>query len=608
MTRTVIIGAGIAGLATAALLAEEGHDVVVLEKNDRVGGRSGTVTREGFRFDTGPSWYLMPRVFDHFFQMLGTSAEEQLDLRFLDPGYRVFSEPEADGSRRDPFTIPLGRDRVLDAFGRREPHSSPALEAYLASARRTTELAERYFLYNPFTRPTSLVSGDVLAGVPQLVQLLSTSLEAYVAKRFSDPVVRQVLGYHAVFLGTNPADAPAMYHLMSALDLDEGVRYPMGGFWQLVERLEALALGAGAQIVTNAEVARIHTRRYPGLTRGRRKRVVTGVTWHDEHGEEQFERADIVVSGADLHHTETQLLAPKEQSYPHSWWERRTSGPGAVIALLGVRGDLPDLPHHSLFFTRDWTINFDAIFGDDPHIPLPASMYVCKPSATDPTVAPPGHENLFVLIPVPADPQIGGGTMNGGYSELVECAVDAAIDQICKWAGIPDLRERIVVRESIGPTDFVTDYFSWSGGMLGPAHILSQSAMFRAQNASKKVGGLYYAGATTAPGVGIPMCLISAELVLKRIRGDHSAGPLPLPNSSPLNTGPNPALPTSSSSNPTPSNPTPSNPKPLNPTPPNPGSDSPPPGPSSPSSTHPNPTPRSSPSNPSSPTSSREVR
>jgi phytoene desaturase len=532
MTRTVIIGAGVAGLASAALLAREGHDVIVLEKNNRVGGRSGTVTREGFRFDTGPSWYLMPRIFEHFFEMMGTSAKEQLDLRFLRPGYRVFSEPEPDGSRRDPLTIPLGRYRVLDAFQRVEAGSAAALQEYLSSAQRTAELAERYFLYNPFTRPGSLLREEVLTGVPELIRLLSTSLESHVSKRFSDPVLRQVLGYPAVFLGTNPAEAPAMYHLMSALDLDEGVRYPMGGFWSLVERIEALARSAGARIVTNAEVLHIHTAQRATLPGARRRRKVSGVTWRTAHGEERYEGADIVVSGADLHHTETRLLAPRDQSYPERWWKRRTSGPGAVIALLGIRGELPDLPHHSLFFTRDWTANFAAIFGNELRIPDPASIYVCKPSATDQTVAPAGHENLFVLIPVPADPQIGRGTLSGGSSELVERAVDAAIDQISDWARIPDLRERIVVRESIGPADFVDGYFSWSGGMLGPAHILSQSAMFRAQNVSKRVQGLFYAGATTAPGVGVPMCLISAELVLKRIRGDHSAGPLPVPSTS----------------------------------------------------------------------------
>lgn len=530
MTRTAVIGAGVAGLATAALLAREGHEVVVFEKNDRVGGRAGSIERDGFRFDTGPSWYLMPRVFEHFFEMLGTSAEAQLDLRFLRPGYRVFTEPAPDGTRRQPLTIPLGRHRVFDAFERVEPGSSTVLHDYLASARRTTELAERYFLYNPFTDVRGLGRREVLAGLPQLARLLSTSLASHVANRFRDPVLRQVLGYPAVFLGTNPADAPAMYHLMSALDLDEGVQYPMGGFWRIIQRLEALAVEAGTRIVTQAEAVRITTRpRSPRGAARRRKREVTGLVWRGADGVEQHEPADLVVSGADLHHTETRLLSRDEQSYPEQWWTQRTSGPGAVIAMLGVRGELPSLPHHSLFFTRDWTENFSAIFGANTRIPDPASIYVCKPSATDPSVAPANHENLFILIPVPADTEIGSGGTDGAGSARVERAVDAAIDQVADWAHIPDLRDRIVVRETLGPRDFAADYFSWKGGMLGPAHILSQSAMFRAQNASKRVDGLYYAGATTAPGVGVPMCLISAELVLKRIRGDRSAGPLRAP-------------------------------------------------------------------------------
>ena len=534
--RTVVIGGGIAGLATAALLAREGHSVTLLERGDRVGGRAGTLTRDGFRFDTGPSWYLMPDVFDHFFEMLGTSTREQLDLRLLDPGYRVYSEPGAGGNAADrnlpqPVTIPAGREAARATFERLEPGSGPAFDAYLDSATETTAMAERYFLYNPFTRWRSLGAGPVLGSLPRLARLLGTSLRSFVAARFAHPVLRQVLGYPAVFLGTNPKDAPAMYHLMSALDLDEGVRYPMGGFFHLVERLAALAREAGVEIVLGADVTEIEI----GAAEPGGKPAARAVRWRDSHGTDGGERripADVVVSTADLHHTETQLLPEAARSYPEHWWSKQISGPGAVLVLLGVRGELPELPHHTLFFTRDWDRNFGDIFDEPRRIPDPASLYVCKPSDTDPGVAPAGHENLFVLVPVPADPTIGSGGSEGSGDEAVERTADAAIDQISAWANIPDLRERIVVRETIGPRDFETDYHSWSGGMLGPAHVLRQSAMFRAQNRSKRVDNLFYAGATTAPGVGIPMCLISAELVLKHIRGDHSAGPLPTPGQS----------------------------------------------------------------------------
>ncbi|WP_091226286.1 phytoene desaturase family protein [Microbacterium sp. 3J1] len=527
MSRIAVIGAGVAGLATAGLLAREGHEVTVYEKNARVGGRAGTIEREGFRFDSGPSWYLMPEVFDHFFEMMGTSTEEQLDLTLLDPGYRVFRAPASDGRPSPSVTVPTGRAAVTRLFEEREPGSAGALDAYLDSAHEARTMAEKYFLYNPFTRLRSLTTPEVLRALPRLFSLLGTRLQAFAARRFRDPVLRQILGYPAVFLGTDPRSAPAMYHLMSALDLDEGVSYPQGGFWRVVERIAELARHAGVTIVTEADVTAILTEDAGGRPR------TTGISWRDRSGDSHVSEADIVVSAADLHHTETSLLPPDLRSYPETWWRRRTSGPGAVLVMLGVRGALPQLPHHSLFFTDDWDANFDAIFGDRPSIPSPASTYVCRPSATDPTVAPDGHENLFVLVPVPADTGLGGGGADGAGSEQVERAADAAIDMISRWAGVDDLRERIVVRETKGPADFRDDYNSWRGGMLGPAHTLAQSAMFRAQNESRRVAGLYYAGATTAPGVGVPMCLISAEIVLKRIRGDHSSGPLDVATAAP---------------------------------------------------------------------------
>jgi len=522
MSRVVVIGAGVAGLATAGLLARDGHDVTVLEKNERVGGRAGVLETDGFRFDTGPSWYLMPEVFDHFFALMGTSTAEQLTLRTLDPGYTVFAEPHGrEPSER--VTVPHGREAVCAVFEGLEPGAGAALHRYLDEAERASRLAERYFLYNSFADVRSLATREVLVAAPSLARLLGTSLATHVERRFAHPLLRQILGYPAVFLATRPTDAPAIYHLMSSLDLDRGVQYPMGGFWELVSRIAALAEDAGARVVAGAKVLGIDT---AGTAPDGRSRV-RAVRWTDGAGLARESPADVVVSGADLHHTETRLLAAPDRTYPEAWWRRRTSGPGAVLAMLGVAGEIPELGHHSLFFTRDWEKNFDAIFSRNPHVPHPASAYVCKPSATEPGVAPAGHENLFVLVPVPADVGLGAGGADGAGSPDVELVTDRAIEQISTWAGVPDLAGRIVVRRTVGPADFARDYHSWRGGVLGPAHVLSQSAMFRAGNESKKVAGLYYAGATTSPGVGVPMCLISAEIVLKRLRGDRSAGPLP---------------------------------------------------------------------------------
>ena len=521
MSRVIVIGGGIAGLATSALLARDGHEVTLLERNSRLGGRAGSVEDQGFRFDTGPSWFLMREVYDHFFELLGTSTDEQMDLRLLDPGYRVFSEPD-DVTGLRCVEVPHGVEAVADLFESIETGGGAAVRKYVRSAGLTAEVARNRFLYNPFTKLRPTIGRDVLKSLPQLTRLLLRPLAAFVERRFAASILRRILTYPAVFLGTDPNRAPAIYHLLSAFDLDQGVFYPMGGFWAVVERLEALARRAGVTVITSAEATEVMTQGRGGRT------VVSGVRWTDSGGRSHVEPADLVVSAADLHHTETGLLPPRLRSYPESDWSKVESGPGAIIAMLGVDGTLPELEHHSLFFTDEWEENLQAIFGAEQKIPEPASLYVCRPSATDPTVAPAGCENLFVLIPVPADVEIGSGGSDGKGNPVLEAAVDAALERIGLWAGIEDLRSRIRLRRTLGPADFARDFHSWKGGMLGPSHILRQSAFLRMQNQSRRVDGLFYAGATTAPGIGVPMCLISAELVAKRIRGDHSAGPTPV--------------------------------------------------------------------------------
>lgn len=516
--RAVVIGGGISGLATAALLARDGHQVELVEAGDQLGGRAGSWEQDGFRFDTGPSWYLMPEVFDHFFRLLGTSAAEQLDLRRLDPGYRVFFEEHPD-----PLDIHASAARNATAFEAIEVGAGRRLDEHLDSARRTYDMALEHFLYTSFTRRRNLLSPALVAHAPELLQLLAEPLERFVGRRFQDPRLRQILGYPAVFLGSSPDRTPSMYHLMSAMDLTGGVLYPQGGFAHLIDVIAALAEQEGARLRTSTRATRIITAPQPG----RRRPRAVGVEVQDADGAVRTLAADVVVATADLHHVETTMLPPALQTYPERWWRRATSGPGAVLLLLGVAGTLPQLSHHTLFFTRDWQENFGAI--RQGRVPSPASLYVCRPSATDPSAAPDGHENLFVLVPMPADPGLGSGGIDGAGSAQVEAIADEAIAQIAEKAGIPDLAERVVVRRTLGPAEFAADLGTWKGGMLGPAHTLRQSAFLRAGNASRKVESLLYAGSSTLPGIGLPMCLISAELVAKRLRGDDSASPLPEP-------------------------------------------------------------------------------
>jgi phytoene desaturase len=514
MSSVVVIGGGIGGLASAALLARAGHTVTLLEANPTLGGRAGNWEKSGFRFDTGPSWYLMPEVFDHFYRLLGTSAHEQLELVTLDPGYRVYFE-----GQKEPLDIASNRDENVALFESVQRKSGRKLEKYLDSAEQTYDLAKRYFLYTSFAKLGPLFNPEVVRHLPRLIRLLLSPLSTLAARTVRDDRLRKVLGYPAVFLGASPFTAPSMYHLMSYLDLADGVLYPIGGFARVIQSIVDLAVAEGVTISTSAKVTRIV------VTDGK----ATGVEYTDEKKHTHTISADIVVSAADLHHSETELLEPEQQTYPQAYWDKATPGPSAVLLYLGVRGELPQLEHHTLLFAEQWRTGFEAIFGDDPHVPAPASLYVCKPSGLDGGVAPEGHENLFVLVPVAADVSLGKGGLSGKGDTAVEAVADAVIAQIADWTGIPDLADRITVRRTVGPEDFAIDLNSWRGTALGPAHTLKQSALFRAGNVSKKVRDLYFVGGSTIPGVGLPMCLISAEVLLKRINGDTSTTPLPEP-------------------------------------------------------------------------------
>ncbi|SFS09730.1 phytoene desaturase [Agrococcus baldri] len=514
MSRIVVIGGGIAGIASAGLLARDGHQVTLVEQAEGLGGRAGSWRSEGFLFDTGPSWMLMREPYEHAFRMLGSSLEDELELVRLDPAYRVLYEGEAEA-------LEVSGDLVttLARFEAIEPGAGERLRAYLGSATETAELATSGLLSNRFDSPRAFAGLGLARRLPRLTRLLLESLELRIARSFRDRRLRQALGYPAVFLGTEPKSAPSMYHLMSHFDLVEGVWYPQGGFTAVVDALARLARVAGVEVRTGTRVERILVD--DGAARG-----------VELAGGERI-AADLVVSAADAHATDTRLLAhvPGIAERARRRWAKRVAGPSAVLVMLGVEGELPQLAHHTLLFTRDWEEGFRRIFGPlgaraSRGVTDPASLYVSRTSATDPSVAPAGHEALFVLVPVPPDLRLGGGGLDGRGSPPVEEIADRAIAQIASWAGIDDLADRVVTRRTIGPADFARDFDSWRGTALGPAHTLRQSAFLRGSTRHSGVRDLLLAGATTVPGIGVPMCLISAELVVKHVRGDRSSGPL----------------------------------------------------------------------------------
>lgn len=507
--KAVVIGGGIAGLATAALLGKSGMQVDLFESRDSIGGRAYLWEKDGFRFDMGPSWYLMPDAFEQFFKLMGTSAKNELNLVRLDPSYQTRNEGLGD-------KIPMPKDLpgIRTMFDQIETGAGKNLDRYLQSAEEAYELSIRHFLYTNFRDLRSFLHPDVLRRLGRFLRLLTTSLYDFSGKYVKDERLKKMLNFPAVFLGASPYDTPSMYHLMTHVDMNQGVFYPQGGFHTVIQAIAGLAKANGVTIHTSSPVQKILVENGKAAGVELAARTI---------------RADLVVATADLQHVETKLLDSEHQTYPKTWWDKKVPGPSALLIYLGVKGKISELEHHTLLYTKDWKSNFGEVFhkaDGKRRVPSPASLYICMPSKTDKSVAPDGHENIFVLVPTAADPSIGRGGINRSGDEKLEKAADQVIEQIANWCNIPDLAERIVLRRTVGPMDFVHEFNAWNGTALGMAHTLMQSAFFRPKNKSKKVANLFYAGHNTLPGIGLPMCLIGAELVYKHLTNDKSSGPI----------------------------------------------------------------------------------
>ncbi len=492
--KAIIIGAGYAGIALANLLGKAGYSVDVYEKNAEPGGRIYVQKQDGFTFDLGPSWYLIPEAFDDYYSIFSENASTRLDLQRLTPGYKVFYE------NKDPITVQGSLEEDMKTFEAIEPGAGDALRRYIDISQRIYERATQSFLYSNFERPALAMLRDPLL----MARVASMSLDKHVSQYVQDQRLKQILEYQAVFLGNSPFELPALYSLMSTLDFKSGVFYPKRGMYSLAEDIQALGDQYDITYHFDSPVQRIVTD----------EGCATGILL--ANGQEVH--ADLVIANADLQHVETNLLAPEDQSFPASYWDKKQPGPGGLIISLGVKGTLPQLTHHSLLFVDAWAENFDAIYKAKT-MPENASIYVCNPSKSDPSLAPAGHENLFILVPIPA-----------GLALTKEAEQEYAnhyIDQVGTMIGAPDLHQREVSRLIFGPEAFGSRYNAWQYNAFGgQSHLLSQSAVLRTRNKSKKVKNLYYVGAGTLPGIGLPMCLISAQQTFKKIAGLKQDGPL----------------------------------------------------------------------------------
>jgi len=484
----VVVGAGFGGLSAAAHLADRGADVEVVERDDRVGGVANRIEAEGFRFDTGPSWYLMPETFERFFGAFGRSPGDYYDLTRLDPQYRLFWR---DGDRAE---VPADRDAVRALFESYEAGAADALDDYLDGAAEAYEVGMKRFVYEDRSRLRDLLDVDVARSARGL-SLLGT-MDDHVADYFDHPKLRQIVQYSLVFLGGSPHNTPALYSLMSHVDLELGVYYPEGGMYSVVEGVADLATDLGVTVSTGEEVRGID----PGPTVETDRRTLA---------------PDHVVCNANPAHVERDLLPPEGRRYGADYWDSRTYAPSAFLLYLGVEGSVDPLAHHSLVLPEDWDPHFASIF-DDPAWPDDPAYYVNVPSVTDETVAPDGCETVVVLVPVA--PGLDDGP------ERRAAFRDQILDDLAEHAGV-DLRGRIVVEREASVSTFADRFALPEGTALGLAHTLRQTGPLRP---SRRGGldGLYYAGAFTGPGIGVPMALLSGEQTADAVVADASGSRL----------------------------------------------------------------------------------
>jgi phytoene desaturase len=485
----VVVGSGFGGLSTACYLADAGANVTVLEKNEQLGGRASRLYADGFRFDMGPSWYLMPDVFENFFADFDRRPDQYYQLERLDPHYRIFFK---DG---DQVNLVPDMDANRDLFESYEPGAGAALDDYLEQAAYTYDVGMEHFVYEDRPRLRDYVDPDVLRYARGL-SLLGT-MQDHVEEYFDHPKLQQIVQYSLVFLGGAPNNTPALYNLMSHVDFNLGVYYPEGGMGAVVDGVVAMAEELGVDFRTDHPVAEI---------RGREG----GFAVRTENSREFF--PDEVVSDADYAHTEQELLLPEDRQYDADYWDSRTYAPSAFLVYLGVEGDVEPLAHHTLVLPTDWDDHFDTIFGD-PAWPEDPAYYLCVPSKTDDTVAPDGHSNLFALVP------IAPGLDD--TPERRERFRDLLLDDIAEHTGV-DLRDRIVFEEIFSLSEFTDRYNSTQGTALGLAHTLKQTSLLRPSHASSEVDGLYFTGSYTTPGIGVPMCLISGQLTAEAMGRERS--------------------------------------------------------------------------------------
>tara|TARA_B100001059_G_scaffold171012_1_gene171086 strand:+ start:27152 stop:28609 length:1458 start_codon:yes stop_codon:yes gene_type:complete len=472
-----IIGSGFSSLSAACYLAQLGGKVEIFEKNSSPGGRARQLKRDGFIFDIGPSWYWMPDVFEKFFGDFDKKVSDYYALERLDPGYQVYF------GKNDSILIGDSLEKIYSAFEVEEKGSAAKLKKFIGKAADNYKIAIDELVYRPGISPLELVTPDTL----KKLGYFFSNVKREVTREFKNPKLVQILQFPVLFLGAKPADTPAFYNFMNFADFGLGTWHPKDGMYSIVKGMVKLAKSLGVKIHLDSPVEEILLE----------NKKAVGVKIN---GKSIF--SDIVLSGADYHHTET--LLPKDlRAYSDAYWDNKTFAPSSLLFYVGLNKKVKNVSHHTLFFDVDFDTHAQTIY-DTAQWPEEPLFYANFPSISDPDMAPQGKEACFILIPIAPGLEDTEGLRNS-YFEIVIDRLESLTDQ--------SIKDHILFRESFCVNDFISVYNSYKGNAYGMANTLLQTAFLRPKLKSKKVKNLYFTGQLTVPGPGVPPALISGKLV-----------------------------------------------------------------------------------------------
>ena len=477
MKKVIIIGSGFSSIAAASYLAKAGYNVHVYEKNKHIGGRAQVFRKDGFTFDMGPTWYWMPDIFERFFNDFGKNPSDYYELIKLDPAYRVYF------GHNDYIDISGEMDEIIETFEKTETGSGKILKKYLSKASNNYDIAIKDLVYKPGLNPLELINFKTATRL----HLFFSSISDQVKKKFANEKLRQILQFPVLFLGAKPNKTPAFYNFMNFADFGLGTWYPIGGMSKVIEGMVALAKSLGVEFYTESEISEIivEDNKAVGV-------MINGETIN----------CDLIVSGADYHHTET-LLPQDKRRYSEAYWNKKVFAPSSLLFYIGFNKPLDNVHHHTLFFDTDFDEHSQEIY-DTLQWPKNPLFYASFSSKSDTSMAPKGKESATFLIPIAPGLDDEENTRDYYLNMILE-RLENLTDQ--------KVRDSIAFVKSYAVNDFIKDYHAYKGNAYGLANTLLQTAFLRPKIKSKKVDNLYFTGQLTVPGPGVPPALISGKIV-----------------------------------------------------------------------------------------------